>query len=83
MTTSYVDDNRDIATDAGQLSPVLLHRPSHVADCLDTSLSTVRRLVRQGKLEAVYIGSSLRITDRSIRAIAKSGTRRSRPRGKK
>jgi hypothetical protein len=64
-------------------APARLHRAAHVADWLDTSISTVRRLVRLGKLDSVYIGASLRITDGSVRALANAGTRRSKPRGKK
>lgn len=83
MTTSYLEDDGEVAKGAGDLPPLRLHRPSHVAEWLDTSLSTVRRLVREGLLEAVYVGASLRVTDRSYRYVVKHGTRRSRPRGKK
>jgi hypothetical protein len=83
VTTSSLDDEQEFAVVAGEKCPVRLHRPSYVADWLDTSISTVRRLVRVGKLEAVYIGASLRITDSSVRGLARSGTRRSKPRGKK
>lgn len=59
------------------------HRIPAVAEDLDTSPSSVRRLIREGHLEAIYIGSSVRVTDESLEALLKTGTRRRRPRGKK
>jgi hypothetical protein len=83
MTTQFIDDDQEIASATAERCPVRLHRPSNIADWLDTSLSTVRRLARAGILEAVYVNASMRITDRSYRRVAKQGTQRSRPRGKK
>ena len=83
MTPQDLDDDQDIAPDAGQQRSVRLHRPTHVAEGLDVSLSTVRRLVREGILEAVYVGASMRISDRSYRYVAKHGTRRSKQGRKK
>ena len=80
---SDFDEAEEIASHTDTHAPARLHRAAHVADWLDTSISTVRRLVRLGKLEAVYIGASLRITDGSVRALANAGKRRSKPSGKK
>lgn len=60
-----------------------LHRPAHVAECLDISLSTVRRLMRDGELEVVHIGGSVRITETSLKALLKDGRRRAKRAGKK
>ena len=58
-------------------------RIASVADVLDISVSSVRRLIRGGKLAAVYIGTSLRVPKQSLEALLKAGARRSRGRGKK
>jgi excisionase family DNA binding protein len=54
-----------------------------VAEVLDISVSSVRRLIRKGKLSVVYIGSSLRVSEQSLETLLKSGTRRLRGRGTK
>ncbi len=83
MTNSHPNDDDEVTVDTADPRPVLLHSPQHAADLLDTSISSVRRLVRLGELEAVYLLTSLRITDRSVQRVAKNGTRRTRSRAKK
>jgi len=58
-------------------------RIASVADVLDISVSSIRRLIRDGKLAAVYIGTSLRVPEQSLEALLKAGARRSRDRGRK
>ena len=53
-----------------------LHRVTHVEDVLDASASTVRRLIKDGVLESRYIRGSLRVTDSSLLALLRAGTRR-------
>jgi excisionase family DNA binding protein len=58
-------------------------RISAVAELLDISVSSVRRLIRDGRLAAVYIGTSLRVPEQGLEALLKAGARRSKGRGKK
>jgi hypothetical protein len=62
--------------------PERLHRISHIAEILDASLSTVRRLIADGLLDPRYIRGSLRVTDTSLQTLLQAGTRRSRRRSK-
>ena len=39
------------------------------AKVMDVSESTVRKLIREGKLEAVEVGSDKRVTGKSIKAL--------------
>jgi excisionase family DNA binding protein len=54
-----------------------------VAEFLDISISTVRRLIRNGELKAIRIGASVRITEASLDRLLNAGRPRSTPRGKK
>ena len=49
-----------------------------VAELLDVSPSTVRRLIRDGRLEAIRIGSSVRVTEASVGHLLDAGRRRYR-----
>lgn len=55
-------------------------RISVVAELLDISVSSVRRLIRDGRLGAVHIGASLRVTEHSLAALLK-GERAAQPSG--
>ncbi|QGY04794.1 helix-turn-helix domain-containing protein [Methylobacterium mesophilicum SR1.6/6] len=50
----------------------LLHRPNEVREALGIGTTTLYRLIGQGKLKVVKIGSATRITDDSLRAFAAS-----------
>lgn len=76
-------DDSVAATNGERQLPGRVHSIPAVADGLDTSPNSVRRLIRNGELEVIYIGASVRITDRSYRRLLKTGTRRPRTRGKK
>lgn len=58
-------------------------RITAVAEFLDISISTVRRLIRNGELKAIRIGASVRITEASLDRLLNAGRRRSTPRRKK
>ena len=49
-----------------------------VAELLDVSPSTVRRLIRDGRLEAISIGSSVRVIETSVERLINAGRRRYR-----
>lgn len=49
---------------------------SEVAVILHVSLRTVRRLIASNELEAVRIGSSVRVQDSVLQAFIAKGTRR-------
>jgi excisionase family DNA binding protein len=57
-------------------------RPAAVADHLDISISSVRRLIHAGQLDTIRIGSSIRVTESSVEKLLKTGTRRARRRDK-
>ncbi|BAU89364.1 hypothetical protein MPPM_0759 [Methylorubrum populi] len=50
----------------------LLHRPNDVKDALGIGTTTLYRLIGEGKLKVVKIGSATRITDESMRAFVAS-----------
>ena len=54
-----------------------------VAELLDVSPSSVRRLIRNGELEAIEIGGSVRVIDASVDRLIDAGRRRYRRRAKK
>jgi hypothetical protein len=54
-----------------------------VAETIEVSPSSVRRLIRDKVLETIYIGASVRVTDESLERLIQAGTRRSRRRGNK
>jgi excisionase family DNA binding protein len=54
-----------------------------VAEQLDISISSVRRLIRDRQLEAIRIGSSVRVPESSVDRLLESGRRWFRPRRKK
>ena len=58
-------------------------RISGVADILDISISSVRRLIRDGQLESIRIGSSVRVPEVSLERLLNAGRRRSRRKSKK
>ena len=58
-------------------------RISIVAEELDVSVSTVRRLIADGKLVSIRIGSTVRVTEASLDALLRGGARPSRRRGGK
>ena len=49
-----------------------------VAELLDVSPSTVRRLIRNDELEAIQIGNSVRVSDVSVDRLINAGRRRYR-----
>lgn len=60
---------------AGDLRPStgkLLHRRKDAQNILSTSNTTFHRLVNEGKLKVVHIGSSSYVTDESLRAYVQS-----------
>ena len=59
------------------------HSIPAVADTIEVSPSSVRRLIRDGVLETIYIGASVRVTDESLERLIQAGTRRSSRRGNK
>ena len=63
--------------------PTRCLRIAAVAEILDLSVSSVRRLIRDGRLDAVRIGASVRVTESSLDALLKTGTQRSKRRAKK
>jgi excisionase family DNA binding protein len=77
--TAHQDDGR-VAT-ARQQSQCL--RIAGVAELLDISISSVRRLIRDGQLEAIRIGSSVRVPEVSLERLLNAGRRRSRRKAKK
>ncbi|MCJ2013635.1 helix-turn-helix domain-containing protein [Methylobacterium sp. J-076] len=50
----------------------LLHRPTEVKEALGIGTTTLYRLIGEGKLKTVKIGSATRITDNSLRAFTAS-----------
>ena len=58
-------------------------RIASVAECLEISISSVRRLIRGGQLQAVQIGASVRVTEESLEHLLSAGKRRSRRGSKK
>jgi excisionase family DNA binding protein len=58
-------------------------RITAVADVLDISVSSVRRLIRDGQLEAIRIGASVRVTEASLDRLLSAGRRRSKRGGRK
>jgi excisionase family DNA binding protein len=50
----------------------LLHRPTEVKEALGIGTTTLYRLIGEGKLKIVKIGSATRITDDSLRAFTAS-----------
>lgn len=50
----------------------LLHRPNDVKAALGIGTTTLYRLIGEGKLKTVKIGSATRITDESMRAFVAS-----------
>jgi excisionase family DNA binding protein len=77
--TGRQDDER-VAT-ARQRSQCL--RIAGVAELLDISISSVRRLIRDGQLESIRIGASVRVPEASLERLISAGRRRSRREGKK
>ena len=58
-------------------------KPSDGRPAVPYSRVHLKRLIRDGKLAAVYIGTSLRVPEQSLEALLKAGARRPRGRGKK
>jgi excisionase family DNA binding protein len=50
----------------------LLHRPNEVREALGIGNTTLYRLIGEGRLKVVKIGSATRITDDSLRAFTAS-----------
>jgi excisionase family DNA binding protein len=53
-------------------------RISLVAELLDLSVSSVRRLIRDGRLDAIRIGAAVRVTEGSVDRLLSAGRRHSR-----
>lgn len=50
----------------------LLHRPAEVREALGIGNTTLYRLIGEGRLKIVKIGTATRITDESLRALTAS-----------
>jgi excisionase family DNA binding protein len=82
LRADHVDqDDDDGAVATAQRTRCL--RILTVAQDLDVSVSSVRRLIRNGELEAVRIGNSVRVTEVGLDRLLKAGRHRYRRLGKK
>jgi excisionase family DNA binding protein len=70
MTVRHHEERMSVPTTRNRC-----RRISAVAEHLDISVSSVRRLIRDGRLEAIRIGSSLRVTDASLNRLINAGRR--------
>lgn len=76
-------DGHEDLEPAAPSQPRRCHRIAAVAEVLDISPSSVRRLIRDGQLEAIRIGASVRVSATSLERLLSNGTRRSKRKGKK
>jgi excisionase family DNA binding protein len=75
MSKSNETDDSETNPTAEQQQPERLFSAQTVADLIEGSVPTVRRLVDDGVLKAVYVRGSLRIRESSYLAFVKTGTR--------
>lgn len=75
--TARRDQDEDVGTPIPRNQ---CRRISAVAELLDISISSVRRLIRGGQLRAVHIGVSVRVTETSLEALLKAGKQQTRRR---
>lgn len=61
------------ATSAGLAHPQALLRLRDVASRLDLSLSSVRRLIRNGKLPVVKLNTAVRVRERDLEMLIQGG----------
>jgi len=83
VSKSKITDDDVMSSAAEVQQPERLYRLATLADLLDTSISSARRLVADGEFEVVYVRGSPHVRERSYKAYLKRGTRRRKPRGKK
>jgi excisionase family DNA binding protein len=83
MTQAQIIHGDEVGPEAKQHIRERFHRISHVAETLDMSISTIRRLIRDGQLDSIRIGSLVRVPASSLEAFLKAGKQHSRRRGKK
>ena len=76
MRKAEIAEDRGLNSAAAEQPPERLLSIQTVAELMDVSASSVRRLIADGALEVVYVGALVRVPERSFRAFVNAGMRR-------